>query len=1641
MSAYTHIIHLADLHIRTGNHETARVKEYTDVLKKLTSSIKALPCIAEKTAIIVLCGDIFHNKTKLESTTVKLWNLYRKALTKLAPVVMICGNHDYRQEDSAGDSSCPDIIEVLIDKDANTPHGSYPLTYLSETGTYEINNLIFSLVSIKDTLKSWDSHGIREDLPPFPVASSDGEGKINVGLFHGTITQSALPNGQCMAAGKGYPLEWFKGVDLLLLGDNHKQQIHTSKWGMPWAYPGSLIQQDHGEPVYGHGYVLWDLNGEQISGKAVHVPNTVGFLKASVKDDAVFVKCDARRFVRIEEVASLDWFPREPSVIVVGNVGDETVVRDALQKYGIAPSSLYTNLNIYTNDSDGVQGPEDVNVGGGQFMDELALLNHPSKWLEYIEMGNPELAAELRENMWLEHPNAFLMEPVESRLSSELATKVNERREKLLATISTHSKLQEKQVSANKVVLKHMKWGWALSYGEKNHFDFESMEGNIGLLNGPNASGKSGFIDVLSIALFGEPTKCRSANTGRKMSSHYIHHQRPPKSALMNVSLLFEVNDELYEIHRSYINSNDKGLAQIRECNLSKVDKVNRTKTPVERVFTATDVDHWISRHVGSIEEAFMTAIVNQFDNSNFFSAKPGEQKAIIDQALNMEAFKSYTDIVHQAVLGYNALIGTCSTILQTLDSVDGEIDESVNVDEMKEEHACHVARAEELEQLKESLLGKSGVQAPRFGGIEHWEADLAEAKKALDGHADVDTTESLSERRGAVVAKCAMLKCKEGEATEMSQEALTQRLGEISEELQQSTPAICEALWIIELNLADAEAWVANANFTENSIQVYQDWASSAIKQPDWVSDDEGTDWVNDRTHYDNAKDAETAAMNALAQHEKERPSTVDKNKSGLADWEERLGDWNCLNEEAAESKWPALDICKKKLEVYEKHANKVTLYEQQKLEHDKQLNDALMQLKVETKAEWLGQIQAWTEREEKAKEYSNAEEEYQKALNSRNANMEMKLKLDSVTIESKELKEALNSTAESWGKEWDSWNGKLTRSKKYGWVNSAECRANLKAAEDSRQKWHSLTSEIERIRIEYDELCQHPFNADCVACRTHPSHQRKLKLSEALKNNELELESLGPIESIDKAVTYWTKGLEHSLIVEGKEPWITERKLARDKMIASLQVCKANKKALTKALSESDGVDETLEYWTHAKQELNSLEKERPLMTSRIDNHNKEIARLNDIIQNESAQIKALKARIKRLDYDKNAHEEWERAVEVLEYIDTNKAEIESEIVEWDVARVKWLEIDAWDIRNKELQKELEACQSEVKHWHYRAWWSWSNAAHEIEKARDIAMEWPIRQREIEELKAKRKHAKVYQKWCVLEAEHRALSYELAKRELVILDNQIAALAAVKTAESAIAWLQLREVKEQLAALQSVMRLTSAQLAVFERTHGVKSKRHNDTHVLRLLQARWMKTRDILQKISSSLVGAEVRGGADNNTFTEWMYVQYILPLFETQINRFLAPIESIKISIQYTAKSINFFIHDRGNVVTLAASSGYQKFIVGLGVRQALTNIGGAGCSLKHMIIDEGFTACDESNLAKVEGVLRHLVKIGNYKSILLVSHLESIKDVIPLKIQVRREGAFSSMRFGSEYPASAATAVADGPKRRGRPKANA
>jgi len=231
------IIHITDTHIPLKLFENEhREQEYLKVFSELYSKIKTVIGNSDRDDfIIVHTGDLSHVKLDMQAETTLMARNFLSELALLADVVIIIGNHDLAENNVKR----TDTMTVICDRLS----GVY---MLKNTGLYQLGNILFSFSSIFFDGK-FIKHG---DIIPAWT------GPIYA-LFHGTILGSKNCNGTRneIGIGKGrfFSVGDFSGYDGVLLGHIHLQQ----SMALNIAYAGSLIQQDRGEPIEGHGFLIW----------------------------------------------------------------------------------------------------------------------------------------------------------------------------------------------------------------------------------------------------------------------------------------------------------------------------------------------------------------------------------------------------------------------------------------------------------------------------------------------------------------------------------------------------------------------------------------------------------------------------------------------------------------------------------------------------------------------------------------------------------------------------------------------------------------------------------------------------------------------------------------------------------------------------------------------------------------------------------------------------------------------------------------------------------------------------------------------------------------------------------------------------------------------------------------------------------------------------------------------------------------------------------------------------------------------------------------------------------------------------------------------------------------------------------------
>lgn len=251
------IVHLADIHIRTYRlHE-----EYKEVFKTLFTQLKGLLKDYKKEEIrVVVAGDLVHQKIIISNEQLILGTWFLRELEKVAPVIIIAGNHDLLENNKDRMDSISPMVQFLPDININ---------YFKDSQCYLDDNIVWCVYSV---FQENARPNIEEAKKEF------GSDKTYIGLYHAPVLNAKTDVGY--EFDHGASLELFEGLDMVMLGDIHKRQAFNHK-GIIIAYPSSLIQQNFGENVLNHGFLLWDV--EEKTFTEYNVKNNNPFYNFKIK--------------------------------------------------------------------------------------------------------------------------------------------------------------------------------------------------------------------------------------------------------------------------------------------------------------------------------------------------------------------------------------------------------------------------------------------------------------------------------------------------------------------------------------------------------------------------------------------------------------------------------------------------------------------------------------------------------------------------------------------------------------------------------------------------------------------------------------------------------------------------------------------------------------------------------------------------------------------------------------------------------------------------------------------------------------------------------------------------------------------------------------------------------------------------------------------------------------------------------------------------------------------------------------------------------------------------------------------------------------------------------------------------------------
>ena len=233
---YTHIVHLADIHIKDD------MDEYIAVFDTLFQTI-----INHKypKPLIVIAGDIIDNRKRITPEVIRQTLHLLDGLSSIGTTIIIDGNHDITENNQTAIR----YLEVITTTNTNN---NTNLHYLSKSGYYPFDNVTIAFSSLVDS---------STDILPYPT---DDANQLIIGLGHFPVEGSINSNSE-----RVIKLSKFDNYPLVLLGDIHK----AKRYGTNCQYAGSLIAQNHGEEQELHGYMEHDIsNIDTASIISRHIP-------------------------------------------------------------------------------------------------------------------------------------------------------------------------------------------------------------------------------------------------------------------------------------------------------------------------------------------------------------------------------------------------------------------------------------------------------------------------------------------------------------------------------------------------------------------------------------------------------------------------------------------------------------------------------------------------------------------------------------------------------------------------------------------------------------------------------------------------------------------------------------------------------------------------------------------------------------------------------------------------------------------------------------------------------------------------------------------------------------------------------------------------------------------------------------------------------------------------------------------------------------------------------------------------------------------------------------------------------------------------------------------------------------------------
>jgi DNA repair exonuclease SbcCD ATPase subunit len=150
-----------------------------------------------------------------------------------------------------------------------------------------------------------------------------------------------------------------------------------------------------------------------------------------------------------------------------------------------------------------------------------------------------------------------------------------------------------------------------------------------------------------------------------------------------------------------------------------------------------------------------------------------------------------------------------------------------------------------------------------------------------------------------------------------------------------------------------------------------------------------------------------------------------------------------------------------------------------------------------------------------------------------------------------------------------------------------------------------------------------------------------------------------------------------------------------------------------------------------------------------------------------------------------------------------------------------------------------------------------------------------------------------------------------------------------------------------------------------------------------------------------------------AVNRDGVPYHLISLAIPQIEQEINNILIPIVDFVIKLDTDGKNINaYIVYSTDSFWPIELTSGMERFLSSLAIRSALINVSSLPRP-NFLAIDEGFGVLDSEKLTSIYSLFNYLKT--QFTFLLIISHIDSMRDVVDSLIEVNKVNSFSKINF--------------------------